>query len=240
MVNERSWDRMKAWFEGRGYRCQAPSWPERRAGLGLAELADHYQAIVTEEAEPPVLVGHSFGGLIVQILLDRGHVQAGVAIAPAPPRGVFMLQPSAVRSSWAFISTWRGWNKLIPVRFEAFAAAFVHALAPAEQREVYETYAVPLETGRPFFQTAFAMMDRNSPCRIDFVKQGRPPLLIIAGAADRTVPIAAVRANYQRYRASRATTEFAEFPMRTHWIIAQPGWDEVASRIEQFIGAHAL
>ena len=239
MVNERSWDLMKAWYEGRGYRCQAPSWPERRTGLGLAELADHYEAIVRLEAEPPVLVGHSFGGLLVQILLDRGHGQAGVAIAPAPPRGVFMLQPRAVRSAWPFISTWKGWNKLVPVRFEPFAAAFVHTLAPAQQRAVYDTYAVPLETGRPFFQTAFAMMDRNSPCRIDFATQTRPPLLIIAGAADRTVAAAAVRANYQRYAAGGPTTEYVEFPRRTHWIIAQPGWEEVASRIDQFIRAQA-
>ncbi len=239
MVNERSWDRMKAWFEGRGYRCQAPAWPERHPGLGLAELAEHYQAIVRSEPEPPVLVGHSFGGLLVQILLDRGHGNAGVAIAPAPPRGVFMLQPTAVRAAWPFLSTWRGWERLIPVRFEPFAAAFVHTLAQPEQRQVYETYAVARETGRPFFQTALAMMDRSSPCRIDFGKQVRPALLVIAGGADRTVAAAAVRANYQRYRASRATTEFAEFPMRTHWIVAQPGWDEVASRIDQFIGAHA-
>src|SRR5260370_656451 len=143
MVNERSWDLMKAWYEGRGYRCQAPSWPERRAGLGLAELADHYEAIVR------------------------------------------------------------------------------------------------LEPGRPFFQTALAMMDRNSPCRIDFATQPRPPLLIIAGAADRTVAAAAVRANYQRYAAGGPTTEYVEFPRRTHWIIAQPGWEEVASRIDQFIRAQA-
>src|SRR5258708_7043067 len=178
MVNERSWDLMKAWYEGRGYRCQAPSWPERRAGLGLAELADHYEAIVRLEAEPPVLVGHSFGGLLVQILLDRGHGQAGVAIAPAPPRGVFMLQPRAVRSAWPFISTWKGWNKLVPVRFEPFAAAFVHTLAPAQQRAVYDPYAGPLETGPPFFQSAFALMDRNSPCRLDFPTPPPPPLPI--------------------------------------------------------------
>src|SRR5258708_8975442 len=79
MVNERSWDLMKAWYEGRGYRCQAPSWPERRTGLGLAELADHYQAVVRLQAEPPVLVGHSLGGLLLQVLLHRGPRRAAAA-----------------------------------------------------------------------------------------------------------------------------------------------------------------
>jgi pimeloyl-ACP methyl ester carboxylesterase len=239
MVNERCWDPMKAWFEARGHRCLAPPWPERRPGLGLGELADHYLMIVRAEPEPPVLVGHSFGGLLVQILLDRGHTGAGVAIEPAPPRGVLMMQPSAVCSSWPFLSTWRGWDKLIPVRFEAFAAAFVHTLPRPEQRQVFETCAVPLETGRPFFQTAVAMMNPNSPCRIDFRKADRAPLLIIAGEADRTVIAAAVRANYQRCAASPAPTELVQYPNRTHWIMAQRGWEEVAGRIEQFISTHA-
>ena len=239
MVNEHCWDPMKAWFEARGYRCQAPPWPQRRGDLGLGELTVYFQEIARAQPEPPVLVGHSFGGLIVQIMLDRGHPQAGVAIEPAPPRGVLMLQASALRSAWPFLSTWKGWDKLIPVRLEPFAAAFVHTMPQADQRAVYEKYAVRVEAGRPFFETALALANPKSPTRIDFHKPDRAPLLIIAGELDRTVPAPAVRANYRRYRSSPVITEFVEFPGRTHMIISQAGWEDVAGRVEQFIRAHA-
>jgi pimeloyl-ACP methyl ester carboxylesterase len=167
-VGPACWDRFVERFAGRGYRCLAPAWPyedrpveELRktpapelARVGVTEIVDHYAAIVEGLEEPAVLVGHSFGGLFVQMLLDRGLGSAGVAIDAAPPRGVFPT-PSGVRASFPVVRTWRGWRKVLTMSFASFAWGFVHNLPEADQRETYDRLVIPTP-GRIFFQTAFA------------------------------------------------------------------------------------
>jgi pimeloyl-ACP methyl ester carboxylesterase len=242
-VTPTCWEPMVAYFRARGYECLAPAWPGKdrpvegiRAdpsplrGLGLGEIAAHYEGLVRGLDEPPLLVGHSFGGLIVQLLLDRGLGAAGVAIDSAPPSGVWAFEPTAFRALASVILTWRGWQRVVHWSEAQFSYAFVNTMAPAARRAAYDAYYTP-ETGRIFFQGAFAGFTRGSPCRLDFGNAKRAPLFLIAGGADHIVPPVIVRRNYRRYAASRAVTAFREFPGRGHWILAEEGWQEVAEAI---------
>ncbi len=246
-VTPHCWEKFHAYFEGQGYNCLAPAWPHKDrpieelrrspapefARLGIAEIVDHYDRIIRGLDQPPLLIGHSFGGLFTQMLLDRGLGAAGVAIDSAPPKGVLPFRyGSTFKANFGILATPGGWRKVIYQSFKQFQYAFVNTLPEAEQRAVYDQYVVP-ETGRIFFQAAFALF--NNVTTVNFRNSQRAPLLLIAGAADNNVPAAMNRANYQRYKNSSAVTEFKEFAGRCHWIIAQPGWEEVASYIDGWL-----
>jgi pimeloyl-ACP methyl ester carboxylesterase len=242
------WDKFTEFFERKGYKCIAPAWPykdrpiaEQRknpdpnlAHLGITEIVDHYEKIIREQAEPPLLIGHSYGGLFVEMLLDRGVGAAGVAIDPAPPKGVFPFYPTVIRANMPVLMTIGGWRKVIDSSFEAFRYAFVHLLPPDEQRAIYDKYVVP-ETGRIFFQSAFAMF--NNLTRVNYQNNQRGPLLIIAGAADQICPAVMNKANYNKYKNSSAKTDFKEFENRCHFIIGQPGWEVVANYAADWLAA---
>jgi pimeloyl-ACP methyl ester carboxylesterase len=242
------WERFIPFFEARGHRCLAPPWPwkdrpvedQRRspapelAHLGVAEIVAHYERVVRGLSEPPLLVGHSFGGLFVQMLLDRGLGRAGVAIDSAPPAGIPVYQWSALRSNLGVLLAPFGWRRVVRPSFGAFRYAFVHTLGPAEQRAAYERYVVP-ETRRIFFQAAQGMVYTRGATRVAFANSSRPPLLLIAGSDDRIVPASLNLANYRRYRFSPARTDFKVFPGRTHAIILQPGWEEVAQYAAEWL-----
>ncbi len=237
-VGPACWDPFRSRFETAGYACIAPPWPyedrpiaELRASpepglarLGIREIVDPYASVAAALPEPPVLVGHSFGGLFVQMLLDRGVGAAGVAIDPAPPRGV-LPTPQAFRASFPVLRAWRGWRRVLTVSFESFRWGFLHDLPEDEQRPVYDAQTIPTP-GRIFFQAGFAMFNRATA--VDFGNGRRPPLLITAGERDRTVPAKMNRSNVKKYRRSTAVTDFHEFPDRSHWLIAEPGWEAVA------------
>ena len=242
------WEKMIGFFQGKGYACVAPAWPHRDkpieelrreppaelAGLGVTEIVAHYERIIKEFPEPPILIGHSFGGLFVQILLDRGLGAAGIAIDSAPPRGVLPLQWSTIKANAGVLSRWRGWKGIVYQSFKQFQYAFVHTLPEAEQRAAYDTHVVP-ETGRIFFQAALALLDPHRAVQVNFEKADRAPLLLIAGTEDRIVPAALNRANYRKYQRTSARTDFKEFAGRVHWIIAQDGWEEVADYIARWL-----
>lgn len=251
-VTPKCWDPFRGYFTERGYACIAPAWPGKdrpteaiRAdpspllGIGIGEIADHYERIIRALPEPPILIGHSFGGLFVQILLDRGLGSCGVAIDPAPPKGVLAFEPSAFRSLASVLLTWRGWRRVVHWSYENFRYAFVHTLPEDEARAAYEAHVTP-ETGRVFFQGALAGFARHSPATVNFRNDARAPLLILAGGDDHIVPASVVRRNYRKYAKSSAVTDFEEFPGRTHWIIAQQGWQEVAGSALDWIKAHTL
>lgn len=240
-VTPRCWDPFKDYFEARGFDCLAPAWPGKDrpieairadpsplAGLGIGEIADHYEHLIRALPEPPILIGHSFGGLIVQILLDRGLGVAGVAIDSAPPRGIWAFEPTAIRALASVLLTPLGWRRVVRWSFERFRYGFVHPLPLVEARAAFETQVTP-ESGRIFFQGAVALLSPGSPTRVNFRNASRAPLLLIAGGIDRIVPAVINRRNHRAYRDSPARTDFREFPGRAHWIIAQEGWDEVAA-----------
>jgi pimeloyl-ACP methyl ester carboxylesterase/endonuclease/exonuclease/phosphatase family metal-dependent hydrolase len=234
------WDSFAGRFAERGHAVHTPAWPGKDRpveeirrdpsplrGLGLAEIADHYAAMVRALPEPPVLIGHSFGGLVVQLLLDRGLGAAGIAIDSAPPRGVPVLRPSALRSVAHVLADPLRPRRVVGLSYPQFRYAFTHTLSEDDAAEAYRRHVVP-DTARIFFQTALAPLQPRSPARVDFSNSERPPLLLIGGELDRIVPVSVTRANHRRYARSRAATDLATFPGRTHWIIAQPGWEAVA------------
>lgn len=245
-VTYRCWDQFKKFFEARGYTTDAPAWPfkdrsvgEQRAHpdphlarLGITEIIDHYDALIRQESEPPILIGHSFGGLFVQMLLDRGLGAAGIAISSAPPKGVVTFNFS---SAWALrlpLTTPFAWKKVLRWPFKHFQYAFVHTLPHAEQKAAYEAHVVP-ESGRLFWQGASTPF--TNIARVRFENGSRAPLLLIAGSEDHIVPAVINRRNYTKQKASGVRTDFKEFPGRTHWIIAEPGWEEVAGFCEEWI-----
>lgn len=242
------WGRFVRFFEERGHICIAPGWPyrdrpldelrrapsPRLAGLGVGDIVAHYERLIADLDEPPIMIGHSFGGLFVQMLVDRGLGMAGVAIDPAPPRGVRSLYWSSLQSNKGVLLTWCGWRRIVRLSFPDFRYAFVHTLGYREQRAAYDEHVVP-ETGRIFFQAALASIDLHPTLRVDFANGTRPPLLLIAGEDDHIVPAAMVRETYHKYRNGPAYIELMEFARRTHWIIAQDGWDEVAGYIAEWL-----
>jgi pimeloyl-ACP methyl ester carboxylesterase len=247
-VTPLSWDKFIGFFEAKDYLCLAPTWPYKDkpiaelrenppaelAGLGVTEIVDHYERIISGLAAPPLLIGHSFGGLFVQLLLDRGLGEAGVAIDSAPPKGVLPLQWSALKSNAGVLLKWRAWERIVHQSFKQFQYAFVHTLPLAEQRAAYDRHVVP-ETGRIFFQAALAALDRRNSVKVNYDNPNRAPLLLIAGSEDHIVPAKMNKMNYRKYKDSRARTDFKEFAGRTHWIIAQDGWEEVADYISQWL-----
>jgi pimeloyl-ACP methyl ester carboxylesterase len=240
------WENFSGYFGSRGYTCLAPAWPYKDRSveelrrspdpnlgrLGLIEIVDHYDRIIRKMDAPPILIGHSYGGLFVQMLLDRGLGAAGVAIDSAPPQGVLPFYPSVIRANFGVLSTLGGWHKILRQSFKEFQYAFVNALPEAEQRVAYDRFVVP-ETGRIFFQSAFALF--NAATTVNFKNNRRAPLLMIAGSADHITPAAMNLTNFSKYHGSTAVTEFKEFAGRCHWIIAQPGWEEVADYAAQWL-----
>ena len=241
------WDKFSGFYEARGFKCIAPAWPYKDRPmaelrqtppadlrhLGVVEIVNHYDHIIRELNEPPILIGHSFGGLFVQMLLDRGLGAAGVAIDPAPPKGVLpFFYGSAIKANLRVLAVPGGWQKILHQSFKEFQYAFVNTLPEAEQKAIYDRYVVP-ETGRIFFQAALALF--NNATRVNFSNSRRAPLLLIAGSSDHVVPAAMNRVNFKKYQNSTARTDFKEFSGRAHWIISQPGWEEVAGYIATWL-----
>jgi pimeloyl-ACP methyl ester carboxylesterase len=236
-LSAESWDPWRLRFGARGYRCTAPAWPfldhpledlqrapDRRFGeLGIGEIVDNYAGIVRAFETEPILVGHSFGGLFVQMLLDRGLGAAGVAIDPAPPKGV-LPGANAVRASLPVLLSWNSWQNVRRMSFESFRWGWVHTLSEPEQRAAYQQ-VIPT-SGRMFLQALLAPL--TDVTEVNYRNSQRAPLLIIAGELDRTVEARMNLANFRRYARSTAVTDYREFPGRTHWIVGQPGWEEVA------------
>jgi len=239
-VTSSCWDEFRGFFEDRGVATIAPGWPGKGrtveeiradpsalAGLGGQQIIEHYASAMAGLPEPPALIGHSFGGLFVQVLLARGLGSAGIAIDSVPPKGILAWQPTAVRSLASVLANPANRARVVRWNYQRFRYAFAHTLPEAAARAAYERHVTP-ETGRIFFQGVMSSVDRSSPFAVDFSGAERAPLLLIAGAKDRVVPPSVNRANYRRYAVSPGVTEFKEFAGRSHWIIAQDGWEEVA------------
>jgi len=229
------WDGWVGRFDRKGYRCLAPAWPGREkpvevireqhpdpqlGRLTLHEVVEHYAAIIGGLDEEPVVIGHSMGGLVVQILLQSGLPAAAVAIDSAPPQGIVTTKFSFLKSNWPHITPFARQSEPIQMTFERFQYTFVNGLPVEAQRAAFEKYVVP-ESRRVPGQSL------TSVARVDFKRPGAP-LLMVAGGSDHIIPAALVRSNFARYNRPDSTTEYREFPGRAHFIIGQEGWEEVA------------
>lgn len=235
-----SWEKWVKRFTDLGYRVIAKSWPGmdidiaelRRdpspiAGLGIGDVVDHYEGIIRALDAPPIIMGHSFGGLITQILLDRGLGSAGVAIAPAPVKGILLLPFSTLRVSFPALSNPANNHRAVPLTPDQFHYAFTNTLSEEESRKVYDRYAVP-GPDHVLFQSAFAAFNPHAASAVNFDNNTRAPLLLIAGGKDHVSPSSVVKANFELYRNSLASTEYKEYPERTHYTLGQDGWECVA------------
>ncbi|MCP3139415.1 alpha/beta hydrolase [Pyxidicoccus xibeiensis] len=233
-----SWEAVRARYEARGFKVIAPAWPyldrtveelranldPRFAKLNLADIINHYDALIRALPEKPILIGHSFGGLIVQVLLDRGLGAAGVAVDPGPPFGV-PAHPKAVWTSRSVFTAWNAWNRALTMSFDGFRAGFANTLPESEMRAAYDKYIVPTP-GRIFFQ---AVLGKGS--KITTPNPARAPLLLTAAEFDNTIPLPMVKANAKKQAKSPSKTEFKMFPNRSHTLLLERGWEEVADFI---------
>ncbi|MEV0386733.1 alpha/beta fold hydrolase [Nonomuraea sp. NPDC050643] len=249
-LTPRAWEHWIERYTGLGHEVFAPAWPgmeievealrkspEVMNGLGVTEVADFYEKIVREQARPPLIVGHSFGGLITQILLDRGLGVAGVAIHPAPIKGVLRLPISSLRSAFPVLSNPGNRSRTVALSAGQFHYAFTNTLTAQESEAIYQRYHVPAP-GRPLFQAATANLRRHAATRVDVHNDTRAPLLLIAGGADHTVPVTLVRETYQRYRKSRAVTDYQEFARMPHFALGAPEWEKVADHVLHWAQRH--
>src|SRR5438128_4823759 len=223
-----SWDRWAAVFEEAGYVALTPGWPddpetvaearahpEVFAGKGIGEIADYEEAIIRRLDRKPVVIGHSFGGLLTMILAGRGLAAASVAISPAPFRGVLPLPISALRSASVALRNPANWNRAVPLTFEQFRYGFANAVDEDEAKELYLGYSVP-GPGEPLFQAAAANLNPWSEAKVDTKSPERGPMLIVSGDTDHTVPWAIANASFKKQRRNEGVTEIVELPNRGH------------------------
>jgi pimeloyl-ACP methyl ester carboxylesterase len=242
-----SWARWLALFEEAGYAPLAPGWPgdpdtveeanahpEVFARKTVGQVADHYQAVIARLAKKPAVIGHSFGGLVTQIVAGRGLSAASVAIDPAPFRGVLPLPISALRASAPVLTNPANYNRAVALTYEQFRYAFANAVSEDEARELYDTYAVPA-SGAPLFQAATANLNPRTEAKVDTRNPDRGPLLIISGEKDNTVPWAIANASYKRHKQNQGVTEITEIPGRGHALTIDSGWREVADTALAFV-----
>ena len=246
-LSSQSWDTFAGYFRERDYAVSAPEWPRKEGdvtrlrestdaieGLGLTEIVDHFEAQIRALDEEPVLVGHSFGGLIVELLLDRGLGRAGVAMSPAPPKGILVLPFSSLKAASPALAHPSRWHGIVPLTLEEFTYGFVNTFTPEAAKAAYEQYYVP-ETGQIFYEAGFANFRLHPPTEVDFGKPDRPPLLIVGAAEDKTVPASLSKKQFEKYGKSEAQTDYLEFAGRPHLLMAAEGWEEIAGAIETWI-----
>lgn len=239
-VTPLSWEHWIGRYSSQGHKVIAPGWPgmdgnvdELRAdtsafeSLGIGEIVDHYDTVVRDLDVPPIIMGHSFGGVITQLLLDRGLGAAGVAVDTGPVRGVFTLPLSELRVGNVALKNPANRHRAVALSPEQFHYAFTNTLSKEDSLEMYERYAVP-GPGRPLFQASLANFNRHATTKIDFHNDERAPLLLIAGGKDHTAPAAVTRANTKLQSKSKAITAFKEFPERPHFTLGVEGWEDVA------------
>jgi len=242
-----SWDRWATVFEEDGFVALTPGWPddpvtvadanahpEVFAGKSIGDVASHYESVITQLDHTPVIIGHSFGGLITQILTGRGLSAAAVAIDPAPFRGVLPLPISSLRASRPVLGNPTNRHKAIPLTYEQFRYAFANAVDEEEAKALYAEFAVPA-SAEPLFQAAVSNLNPWTEAKVDTENPNRGPLLIISGEKDHTVPWALTNAAYKLQSRNAAVTEIIEMPGRGHALTIDHGWREVAETARAFV-----
>ena len=242
-----SWDRWAELFEQAGYAAVTPSWPddpetieqarahpEVFAGKTLGQVADHVVEVIGALTSKPVVMGHSTGGLLAQMIADRGLSAATVAIDPGPFRGVLPLQVAALRSAAPVLRNPLNRNRAVTLTLDQFKYGWANALSDDEAKALYDSYHVAAP-GVALMQMANANLNPRTEARLDPANPNRGPLLIIDGEKDHTVPWAIANASYKRQRHNPAVTEITKVPNRGHSLTIDNGWREVADTALRFV-----
>jgi non-heme chloroperoxidase len=248
-----SWDAWKARFEDEGYAAVAVDWPddpasfdeaidrpEAFAGKGVVEVADHVEEVVRALDREPIVIGHSFGGLLTQITAGRGLAKAAVAIDPAPFKGVLPLPLSTLKGAFPVLKNPANKGRAVRLTFDEFRYGFANAVPEQEARDLYDDRHVPAP-GRPLFQAAFANLNPRAATKVDTARADRGPLLVISGGDDNIVPWAVANAAY-RIQAKRNPnpTEIVEVEGVGHSLVIDSHWGEVADVALAFLHRHGL
>jgi non-heme chloroperoxidase len=242
-----SWDRWATVFAEAGYAPLSPGWPddpqtveeanadpEVFANKTVGQVAEHYSAVIGQLKVKPAVIGHSFGGLLAQMVAGRGLSAATVAIDPAPFRGVLPLPLSALRAASPVLSNPANRHRAVPLTFDQFRYAFANAVDEAEAKELYETFAVPA-SGAPLFQAAGANLNPRTEAKVDTETPQRGPMLIVSGEKDHTVPRAIAESEFKKQKRNADVTEFVEMKDRGHALTIDHGWSEVANTALEFV-----
>jgi non-heme chloroperoxidase len=242
-----SWDRWAGFFEQAGFAPVQPGWPddpdtvedakahpEVFAHKTVGQVAGHYVETIGQLSTKPAVIGHSFGGLLAQIMAGRGLAAATVAIDPAPFRGVLPLPFSALKAASPVLGNPLNRNRAVPLTFEQFRYGFANAVSEDEAKNLFDTFAVPA-SGVPLFQAAAANLNPWTEAKVDTRNADRGPLLIISGEKDNIVPWSIANASYKRQKRNENVTEIVEIPNRGHALVIDNGWPEVAQTALAFV-----
>jgi non-heme chloroperoxidase len=242
-----SWDRWAAVFEEAGYTPLTPGWPddpdtveeananpEVFAHKTVGQVADHFADVIGKLAKKPAVIGHSFGGLLTQIIAGKGLSGASVAIDPAPFRGVLPLPISSLKSASPVLGNPANRNRAVPLTYEQFRYSFANAVGEDEAKELYATFAVPA-SGAPLFQAASANLNPWTEAKVNTKNPERGPLLIIDGEKDNVVPWAIANASFKKQKRNEGVTEIVKIPNRGHALTIDSGWREVADTALTFV-----
>jgi pimeloyl-ACP methyl ester carboxylesterase len=251
-LTPRSWEEWIDRYQKAGYNVIAPSWPGLEGEveairkdpsplkrLKLKAVVDHYERIIRKLDAPPIIMGHSFGGLITQMLIDRGLGSAGVAIDSAQTAGVPVLPFSTLRVGFPILGNPFSYSRATSLSPSQFNYAFTNELSPPESKKVYDRYSIPAANSI-LWDAALALLNPNGSSKVNYANSNRAPLLFIAGGNDHIVPPTINKSNVRKYvKNSSAVTDYREFPNRTHHTVGQKGWEEVADFAIQWANMHA-
>jgi non-heme chloroperoxidase len=246
-----SWEHWVTLFENAGYVALSPGWPddpetvaqarehpEVFAGKGIGEIAHYEETIIRRLHRKPVIIGHSFGGLLAMILAGRGLAAASVPISPAPFRGVLPLPIPSLRTASVALRNPANWARAVPLSYEQFRYSFANEVGEDEAKELYLGYSVP-GAGEPLFQAASANLNPWSEAQVNSTNPERGPMLVISADSDHTVPWAIANAAYKKQKRNEGVTEILMIPGRGHALTIDSGWREVAEKALEFVNRFA-
>jgi pimeloyl-ACP methyl ester carboxylesterase len=250
-MTPRSWEHWIPHYESRGYRVIAPAYPgfeievealradaSRIATLTVPDTVAHLESVIRTLDRPPILMGHSFGGLLTQILLDRGHGAAGVVIDSAPPQGVRVTPLSQIRSLFPILKHPSSRWKAVGFTPAEFHYAFCNTLSAKESRKVYDRLHIPAPGSWVWNSLIANLTPAHQSTWVNYRNHDRAPLLFIAGGADHIMPASVNRSNAEHYAKSRALTQIVVFPERSHFTGGEPGWEKVADHALEWAEGH--
>ena len=247
-----SWRPWQDLFTDQGYTCSAPGWPgepdtvedaranpEKVAGIGIDDVVDHYASIIAGYPTPPVLIGHSFGGMIAEKLLGNDVGVAAIAIDAAQIKGVLPLPLSALRSTLPVFKNPANKHRSVSLTVEQFRYGFGNAIPAEESDTIWARWSVP-SPGKPLFEAATANFSPHSPAEVNTGNEARGPLLLMMGGQDHTVPEAITKSTLKQYRHSEAKTDLVEFEDRGHSLVVDHGWRDIADRCLSWLKDNGL
>jgi pimeloyl-ACP methyl ester carboxylesterase len=251
-LHQTSWAPWESFFNEAGYETMAPGWPgdlptvdEARANpdsvanKGIEDITEQMRSVIESLESAPILIGHSFGGMIVEKLLGEGRGAAGVAIDAAQIKGVLPLPLSSLKSTLPVFKNPTNKHKSVMLTAEQFEYSFGNAVPPEESQELYDRWAVP-SPGRPLFEAAVANFSLHSPDKVATKNSERGPLLLMRGGQDHTVPEAITKSTLKQYKHSSAVTDLLEFEDRGHSLTIDHGWREIAQASLEWLQKQGL